>query len=91
MHCFLTVLALICLYGGHCFSVWLPVKDEVWWDFSLANLVNQGNSPSFNSPISYFHIVHYWLYSKFANFSSTNLLQKAIRQAKVLPNCRLLR
>ena len=26
MHCSLTVLALIPLYGGHCFSVWLPEK-----------------------------------------------------------------
>jgi len=26
MHCSLTVLALILLYGGHCFSVWLPLK-----------------------------------------------------------------
>ena len=26
MHCPLTVLALILLYGGHCFSVWLPSK-----------------------------------------------------------------
>ena len=26
MHCSLIVLALILLYGGHCFSVWLPSK-----------------------------------------------------------------
>ena len=26
MHCSLTDLALILLYGGHCFSVWLPSK-----------------------------------------------------------------
>ena len=27
MHCFLTVLALILLYGGHCFLVWLPQRS----------------------------------------------------------------
>ena len=59
------------------------VKMKVWRDFSL---VNRGNSPNFNSPISYFYIAQYWLYSKFANFSSTNLLWKAICQTKVLPN-----
>ena len=26
MHCSLTVLTLILLYGGNCFSVWLPSK-----------------------------------------------------------------
>jgi len=54
----------------------VTIKDEVWWDFSLANLANRGNSPNFNLPINYFYIVHYWLYSKFANFSSANLLQR---------------
>jgi len=49
------------------------------------NLANQGNLP-----ISYFYIVQYWLYSKFTNFSSANLLRKAIRQTKVPPNFRLL-
>ena len=42
--------------------------------------------PTFNSPINYFYIVHYWLYSRFAKLSSANLLQKAICQTKVLPN-----
>ena len=53
---------------------------KVWRDFSLANLANRRNSP-----IGYFYIVHYWLYSKFAKLS-----QKAIRQTKVLPNFHIL-
>ena len=48
------------------------------WHY-LKGFMNQQN---FNSPF----MVHYWLFSKFAN-----LLQKVIPQTKVLPSfCRLL-
>ena len=39
-----------------------------------------------NLPISYFYIVHYWPYSKFAELSSAVLLQRMIRQTLATPN-----
>ena len=40
----------------------------------VANLANRRSLLNFNSPISYFYIAHYWLYSKFIKLSSVNLL-----------------
>ena len=45
MHCSLTVLALIFLYGGHCFSVWLPSKVTHGFPHRVRLPASRNNAP----------------------------------------------
>ena len=45
MHWSLTVLALILLYGGHCFSVWLPSKVTRGFTHHVRLPASHNNAP----------------------------------------------
>jgi len=45
MHCSHTVLALILLYGGHCFLVWLPAKVTHSFTHRIRLPASRNNAP----------------------------------------------
>ena len=75
--CFLPILKILIASDHYWASSQVKSDSEMWYRIRQKFnrtlvwrvLANRGSLPNFILPISYFYIVHYWLYSKFANFS----------------------
>ena len=68
MHWSLTVLALILLYGGHCFSVGLPSKVTSGFTHRVRFPASRNNAPQHTV---IFIIAAYWCLPVFCNGEST--------------------
>ena len=71
MHRSLTVLALILLYGGHCFSVWLPAKVTHSFTHRVRLPASCNNAPQLIMMFLVSIIVALWRLPVYCNREST--------------------
>jgi len=71
MHCSLKVLALFLLYGGHCFSVWLPAKATHGFTHRIKLPASCNNAPQHITMLHDSIIAASWCLSVCCNREST--------------------